>query len=344
MERILAIRLRALGDVVLTTPALRALALGHPGAELDVVTEPPYVPLLEGLPGIHRVHGLARRTGATLALIRALRRGRYDLAVDFFGNPRSALVARWSGARRTAGYDLRGRRVAYGTKVPRNPPSGEREYAPATHVRLARAVGGRDDGVAPRVALAPGAESRAEALLGRAGITAPERAVGLVAAGTWGTKTWPSSHAAALARRLLASGREVLLLSGPGEERLERGLVAQAPGTVTLPACGVAELAAVIRRLGAVVGTDSGPRHLAVAFSVPTFSWFGPTHPGNWTPPGDERHAFWQTDLPCRACGLTVCPHWSCLPSLAPERATALVLHHLDRHVPAPDLGPAARA
>src|SRR5262249_61626856 len=59
-ERILAVRLRALGDVVLTTPALRALKRGHPGAELDVVTDPRYVTLLEWLPEVSRVWPLER--------------------------------------------------------------------------------------------------------------------------------------------------------------------------------------------------------------------------------------------------------------------------------------------
>src|SRR5260221_12160372 len=108
--RALALRPRALGDVVLVTPALRALSSA--GMELEVVTEPRYRPLIDGLEGVTRVWSLERDTGATLALIRGLSRRRFDLAVDFFGNPRTALIARLS-ARRTAGYALRGRRRLY---------------------------------------------------------------------------------------------------------------------------------------------------------------------------------------------------------------------------------------
>jgi ADP-heptose:LPS heptosyltransferase len=78
------------------------------------------------------------------------------------------------------------------------------------------------------------------------------------------------------------------------------------------------------------VGTDSGPRHLAAALSVPTFAWFGPTHPDTWNPPGDL-HGFVRTDLPCRACDRTRCPHWSCMPGLAPDAVSAEVLAHLER-------------
>ena len=102
-------------------------------------------------------------------------------------------------------------------------------------------------------------------------------------------------------------------------------------GIRLLPPCDVGTLAAVIERLGAVVGTDSGPRHLAAALGRTTFAWFGPTHPDTWNPRG-ERHGFWWTDLPCRGCDRTRCPHWSCLPALEPPVAAGLVLGHLERH------------
>ena len=346
MERILAIRLRALGDVVLTTPALRALRRGHPGAALEVVTEPRYAPLLEGLAGVDRVWPLARTARATVGLIAALRARRFDLAVDFFGNPRSAQVAVGAGAARTAGYALRGRRHAYDVTVPRDhaPAPGRREYAAAAHLRLAAAVGGIDDGLEARVAARPGADAEAERLLVEAGVERASRTVALIAAGTWPTKTWPLGSAALLARRLLAAGHGVLAVIGPGEESLGERLAKLAPGTRRLPPCDVGALAAVLARLEAVVGTDSGPRHLAAALGRPTYAWFGPTHPDTWSSPG-PRHGFWQTPLPCRACDRTSCPHWSCMPGLSPDDAADRVLAHLTLHgQPAPALGPAAGA
>ena len=348
-ERILALRPRAMGDVVLTTPALRSLKRGHPGAELHVVTDPRYAPLLEGLPEIDRVLPLDRDAGSTARLIAGLRRARWMLAVDFFGNPRSAFITALSGAAVTAGYDLRGRRYAYRVRVPRNPPPGSprREYAAATHLRLAAVVGGVTDGEDARVSVSPASRAEAERLLAGLGLQDPRGAVGLVAAGTWGPKTWPLSHAAVLARRLIRQGYAVLVISGPGEDPVRGRLIDLVPEARALPACGVGVLAAVISRLGAVVGTDSGPRHLAIALGVPTFAWFGPTHPENWTPEG-ELHGLWWTDVPCRGCGRTSCPHWTCLPALDPERAAVLVLGHLERHGrhgrSTSDLGSAARA
>jgi ADP-heptose:LPS heptosyltransferase len=350
-ETILAVRLRALGDVVLVTPALRALKRGHPGLALEVVTDPRYAPLLAWLPEVDHVWTLERSTFSALSLAGRLRRRRVRWAVDFFGNPRSASLVRMCGALATAGFDLRGRRHAYRVRVPRDAPGpgGRREHASAAHLRLAVAAGGIPDEHPARLALPEAARLEGRRLLEAAGLGREPagRVIGLVPAGTWPTKTWPSAHAALLARRLMAAGREVVLLAGPGEDAVAAAVRSHAPGTRVLPPCDVAGLAGAIAHLEAVVGTDSGPRHLAAALRVATYAWFGPTHPDTWQPPG-TLHGFWRSPLPCAGCDRTRCPHWSCMPALAPDEAAARVLDHLDRLESArgrePDLRPAAGA
>jgi len=346
-ERILTVRLRALGDVVLMTPALRALKRGRPDAEIDVVTDSRYAALLEWLPEVSHVWPLERSSRSSWGLAARLRKRRYEWALDFFGNPRSAMLVRLSGARATAGFDLRGRRYAYRVRVPRDAPGpgGRREHASAAHLRLAGVAGAVPDGEPARLEAPPMALEQGAQRLREAGVTRPARTVGLVAAGTWPTKTWPVSHAALLARVLIESGRDVALVTGPGESAVADTVLRFAPGTLTLPPCDVAGLAGIIAHLEAVVGTDSGPRHLAAALGVPTFAWFGPTHPDTWQPPGD-RHGYWRSPLPCAGCDRVACPHWSCMPALTPDVAARAVLDHLDRtaHGPAADLRPAAGA
>ncbi len=329
---IVAIRPRALGDVVLVTPALASLAQGHPGAALHVVTEPRFAPVLAGLPFVTRIWPLERTHAATWRTLTGLRRERPAVAVDFFGNTRTAVIARGCGAKRVLGYDLRGRRAFYGETVPRERrgPGDRREPAAAVHLRLARAAGGANVPAVPAIAVSAAAADAAAALLAAAGIREPGRTVGVVPAGSWPTKQWPLSHTAALARALASDGREVLAITGPGEEPLARRLLELAPATRLLPPCGVGPLAGVIARLRAVIGTDSGPRHLAAALGVPSFAWFGPTHPDTWNPPG-EAHGHWRTSLPCRGCDRTRCAHWNCLPGLSPDEGVTLVRAHLAR-------------
>jgi len=330
---IIAVRLRALGDVTLATAALHSLATGHPGSPLHVVTESRFAPLLEGQPGIARVWPLERTTRSTLSTAWRLRALKPGLAVDFFGNARSAVLARGSGAANVWGFDLRGRSRFYHHTVPRvaHPDEDRREYAAASLLRLARAAGGADVPACPRLVLTAAARRAGEAALAHAGVRDPARTVALVPAGSWPTKTWPLSHAAVLASRLCAAGFTVLAIGGPGEEPVLARAAALAPGMLTLRAGDVAALAGAIAPLRALVGTDSGPRHLAVAFDVPTYTWFGPAHPDAWTPPS-ARHGYWRTSLPCRACERTVCPHWNCLPALSPGEAAERVLAHLAQH------------
>ena len=327
---VIAVRLRALGDVTLCTAALRSLHAGHPDAPLHVVTEPRFVPLLEGQPGIAKVWGLARTTAASLALIGQLRALKPALAVDFFGNSRSAVLARLSGARTVWGYDMRGRERLYHHTVPRvqHPGGDRREYAAASLVRLARAAGGADVRAFPQLVLTPAARAAGERALAAAGVADPARTVAIVPAGSWASKTWPLSHFAVLATRLRAAGHPLVAIGGPGEEPVLRRLAAFVPGLPTLSAPDVAALAGAIAPLRALVGTDSGPRHLAVAFGVPTYTWFGPAHPDAWTP-DDPAHGYLRTSLPCRACELTKCAHWNCLSMLSPDEAATRVLAHL---------------
>ncbi|HEY6196122.1 MAG TPA: hypothetical protein VI504_13870, partial [Candidatus Eisenbacteria bacterium] len=141
---VVALRLRALGDVTLATAAFRSLAAGHPDSPLHVVTESRFAPLLAGQPGIARVWALERTTRSTLHTLRRLRALRPGLAVDLFGNARSAVLARGSGAADVWGFDFRGRGRLYHHTVPRVAHAGEdeREYAAASLLRLARAAGG----------------------------------------------------------------------------------------------------------------------------------------------------------------------------------------------------------
>jgi ADP-heptose:LPS heptosyltransferase len=345
--RLLAIRPRALGDVVLTEPALRALRQGLPSARLDVLTEARYAPLLEPLPQVDRVLTMGRGTWETATLARRLRGERYDRVIDFFGNPRSAFLTAASGAPATYGYDLRGRRSAYRTVAPRNAvaPGRRAEYAASAHVRLAALAGGVADGVDVRLVRTAAARAAARAALARAGVSAPARTVGLVPAGTWASKTWPLSHFAALARGLIERGWPLVAILGPGEEATGARLARLTPGVAILPPLAdTLALAAAVGELAALVGTDSGPRHLAAAFGLPTFAWFGPADPEIWTPEA-PRHGVWWSDVPCRGCNLTRCVHWSCLPGLAPAAALDLVSRHLERHVQdAAALDPAAGA
>ena len=119
-------RLRLVGDVVFTTPAIHALRRHFPGARLDYLVEPAATAIVRHSPDLDTVIEVARPRGLArlvydVGLARRLRRSGYDLALDFHGGPRSAWLVRASGARRRIGYDIPGRRFAYTDRVPWHP-------------------------------------------------------------------------------------------------------------------------------------------------------------------------------------------------------------------------------
>ena len=304
-RRILVIRRRALGDALVTLPAVLRLAEAFPAARIDLVVDRPFADLLAGLAPELTILPWPPPRAQRPRWTERLRAARYDLVFDYLGSPRTALWSVLSGAPLRVGYDLRGRGWAYNVRVPRNRDgatplaafAGEAFLDPLRALGLApppwRAAGGAAGAPLP---------SWAAAWAGRAG---PR--LGLALGATWPAKGWPLEHAVALAGLVAAGGGGVLLLPGPGEERLAAAFRVAAPAAAVAPPTTLPELAAVLGTLDVLVATDCGARHLAAALAVPTVTLFGPTDPRGWNPP-DPRHVAVRTGEACSPCDLTVCP------------------------------------
>jgi len=314
----LVIQTAFLGDVVLTTPLLDALAARH--GPVDVVTTPAAAPLIETHPAIRRVipydkKGRDRGLGGLLRLARALRAERYECAYLPHRSLRTALAAWLARIPRRVGFDD-GWRSLY-TDVRRRPKQGheiDRVLAlagvamhrarPALHVTLAdrTATEGflREHGIAERfVALAPGS--------------------------IWGSKRWP--YYRELAERL-AARVGILVVGGPEDAGLAADITAAVArsGGQAVSGCGrltVRQAAEAIRRAAVLVTNDSAPLHLAQAVDTPTVAIFGSTVPSFGFGPRGPRDRVVQVDgLPCRPCsahGPPSCPlgHHLCMKSLS---------------------------
>jgi len=143
--------------------------------------------------------------------------------------------------------------------------------------------------------------------------------VALAPAGTWSAKTADPGVFATLARHLTDAGCQVLLLWGPGEEKVCRQVASSCGTRVTLaPPTTLDELAWVLKHSDLLISHDSGIKHLAVAVGTSTLTLFGPTEPRAWMPP-EGPHDFVRADLPCLACNFTRCLHRSCMRQLTGE-------------------------
>jgi heptosyltransferase I len=298
IDRLLIVRLSAMGDVIHTLPAAQALRAAFPNAMIGWLIEERWVELLcaPGTPlrgprsaqrpladWIHPVNLTAwRKSLFTISTLQEIakvwndvRSARYDVAVDLQGAIRSAVLARWSGAR-----------VVYGASEPRESPASlwytRRVIARGAHVveqnlSVAEAVAGKKMSV-PRVEFPRNleAEQRIGRRLMKDGI---EEFVILNPGAGWGAKRWPAERYGRVARVLAEDGVRAILNYGPGEESLARDAEAASEGTARPMQCSITELIALTRQARLFIGGDTGPLHLAAALQVPVVAIFGPTDP-----------------------------------------------------------------
>jgi len=311
-RRILLIRRKALGDALVTLPAVLAVARAWPAARIDLVIDRPFAPLFEDLAEGIRVLRWPPDPGGSW--LKGLRARRYDLVVDWLGNPRTALWTWWTGAPVRVGYDLPRRRWAYNVRVPRNRAggvplrgfAGEAFLDPLRHLGLDPQpwrpgfLGGAD--FARHGGLRRGYRAWAEAFF-----AARPRVAVLMFSATWPAKSWPAAHAGELWALLRREGWSPLLVHGPGDEGILAELAGTVPAGFTAPATNLPELADLLGRSRLFVGTDCGARHLAAGLGLPTVTLFGPTDPAGWNPPG-PRHVSVRTGEECSPCDLRECP------------------------------------
>ena len=321
--RILVIQLRQIGDVLLTTPSLRALRRRFPEATISFLVEPTPAQVLWGNPNLDEIIIRDPRGGALepLRTIRAIRSRRFDLVVDFLGSPRTAPIALLSGARVTISDANRRRAFLYTHPVrPQGLFTAERKLS------LLAPLGCGLEPMRLDMALPPAAREKARAWLVAQGI---DRAAPLAILEPF-HKRWVLEYPAEGFRRLAELmverwGAAVVVGWGPGREAEARALVASAKVKLLLaPPTSLHEMAALFVEADLWVGNESGPRHIAASQGTPTFAVLGPTD-DTWTPPGPEHLSVGRDDLPCRPCNLRYCPenNHSCMRDFAPEKLFA---------------------
>jgi len=312
VRRLLVIRHRAAGDLLLTTPAFRALRMGLPGRRIEVLVARGLGELLEGNPDVDSVIEFDRRAlGSQLGLYVRLARGGYDLVLDLVSNPRSAWMTALTRARIRAGYAIAGRDWAYTLAVPREPigPGGPTlRYAPEAALDLVRGLGLPPRGVDLTFRVSPRAEESAERGIRAAGLDPARPILLCLPAGSWPSKTWIPERFA-LAMDELAEEGSVVWMWGPGEQALAercRGLMRHP--SIVAPPMGWQEMGGWMKRAAVWVGNDSGPKHVAVALGLPTVTVFGPTHPATWQPPHGPHRVVLADGLDCLHCNANDCP------------------------------------
>lgn len=294
-DRVLLIRLGAVGDVLRTLPALHLIRRAYPETRLAWIVEDLSRELLAGHPEIDEVirfpvRELRASAASPLrfaalirALARELRRRSFTVTVDFQGSIKSGLLARLSGAPRRVGFAAgHCREMSFLLSNVRVRPRHRRLNRVEKNLILADALGADGDEVTVVLPETPGEGEGAAAVLREA---APGgEPIVLLAPGTsirQSYKRWPPEAYAKLATMIRdVLGAVPLLVWGPGEEELAGSIVAGSAGRARLaPPTGLRQLAAILRRAALFIGADTGPMHLAWAVGCPLVALFGPTDP-----------------------------------------------------------------
>lgn len=315
VERILVTRLRFIGDVVLTTPVVRALRKAYPRAYIAYLAEDPAYQVLLGNPHLDRVFVLRRNAPwrKRLAFYREMREQRFDLVIDLFGNPRSALLAWLTRARYRVGGRFKVRHYFYNIKV--DHPL-EVQTAIDFHLESLRTIGIEAEDKAPEVFIRGGEREYVRRLIFER-LDGPDGpTVGIHPGGTWPAKLWLGEKFAQLADRLIEElGARVIFTQGPGEEgRIGEivGLMDHKP--LVVGPLNLRHLAALIESCDLYISNDCGPMHLSVAVGTPTIGIFGPGQPEIWFPYTlEDRHLAIFKDIPCRPCHRHECDHMTCM-------------------------------
>ncbi len=318
--RILIVKLTSIGDIIHTLPTLAAIRRSLPDAHISWVVEQRSAEILRGNPMIDDLVEIDTSSlrGGKIIEIRGLRRHRYDIAIDFQGLIKSAIIAKLSRARLRFGFDpgeLResAAKFLYSSTAP---PAGDRVHIIRKNLQLAAsALEIEVPSSRFEFPIATSSEDVAEAEK-IIELTRGSRFALLNPAGGWVTKLWHPEKFGELADGLWTEYRiPSIVAAGPRESELAAQVAAASKSallTIAQPSLkGFYELS---RRAAVYVGGDTGPTHIAVAAGAPVVGLFGPTE---WWRNGStnlEDICVERTDISCRvACHRRTCSNWICM-------------------------------
>jgi len=262
-SRILVVRLRSLGDCVLSTPAIHLLKQGRPRLEVAVVVESAWRAVFQGNPDVSRI--LAPTHAAVWSF-------RPDVCIDFHGGNTAARLTFFSGARYRAGFGHAKLRAAYNIRIPRvqDITGYSRTVHTAEHMATAMFYLGVKPREIPRARLfAPApATSRAPYAVIHPVAATPE-------------KTWPAGRFQQVAEHLRDHHKlDPVFIAGKDHD------LSAFRGWETVAGAPLDEVKSLISGASLFVGNDSGPAHIAAAFGVAPVVIFGPSDPVIWGPWG----------------------------------------------------------
>lgn len=336
IRNILLVQLGDIGDVVLTTPTIRAVKETYPDASVSILVRKPFGSLLAADPNIHEVvesekfrGSLVRRLREYAAFARRLWKARYDLVIDLRTGDRGAIFSFLTGASLRIGRQ--GAKNQFWHKIFFSQIISNLKIAPPPvhpgadqSLRVVREIGINTTDSIPKLYISPNDHLRAVKLLEQIGISSETRMVTINPFSRWKYKEWSSIKWGVVIDRIWEVHRVPAVLIGSPEEMIGcQEIVAEREGRAFNLAgkTSLSELAALISMSSLHLGVDSAAPHIAAAVGTPTVTIHGPTDWRAWRVV-NEHHKVVSSDMDCIPCNMTGCNGSGksrCLDELATE-------------------------
>lgn len=300
MERILLIRLSSLGDIVLTTPAIRAVRSHYPNAYIAMLVAQQSADVLLENPHLNEIiqfNRLAKDkdTREMFRILRILRQRQFTLTLDLQRKFRTELLMYLSGA---------SERVGKGRLCTIRVPDPIEKHATERYFDVLHAAGIPAEDRQLKIHLSDAERTKATVTLENIGIKETQLKVGLFPGAGWKLREWMPERFASIGDKLVQDyDAQVIVFGGPNEVKLVDNVCELMQEHVFHFAgiLGIRELTACIEKCNLFLTNDTGPMHIASAVRTPTVALFGPGNHIRFQPLG-ERDMTIRHDVPCNPC------------------------------------------
>jgi lipopolysaccharide heptosyltransferase III len=333
VRRILVIRLRSIGDTVLTTPSLFALRRFLPQAQIDILLEEWVAPVLEGSDLIDRVITVPREgQSARARAARELRAGRYDVVYNLHGGTTATFLTRATGAKHRVGFEHYQYSRLHNHIAPSPRHIWQRASLHSVEQQLAL-IGWTGvpvtDRPATRLALTEGAERSINERLRIAGFEQDSALALIHPTAAFDTKRWAVEKFARVAEELQTRGLRPIVVVNRDETQIAESLMAQSSARlIAMNDLSLPEVAALAARARLFIGNDSGIAHMAAAVGAPCVVIFGSSNRAHWRPWTTRSSEIVFEEMPCQPCPGYFCAEFEkpeCILRVPIERVVAAV-------------------
>ncbi|HKP47561.1 MAG TPA: lipopolysaccharide heptosyltransferase II [Pyrinomonadaceae bacterium] len=306
VQRVLVVRMRSIGDTVLSTPSLIALKRFRPNLTVDILLEDWVAPVLAGSPHVDKVITMQRGDLASRARVaRQLRANRYDVVYNLHGGTTATFLTRATGAPQRVGYADYQYAWLHNHQSPSSSALWQRDKTHSAEQQLAL-LGWTgipvSDRPATQLAVISSANDEISRQLNAANLEKSSFVV-IHPAAAFATKQWAVENFARVADELSAQGLAVVAISAPNERPIVDDLISVSAAPIfPLTNLRLPEVTALLARARLFVGNDSGIAHMAAAVKTPAVVVFGSSNTAHWRPWATAPAEFVLEEIDCQPC------------------------------------------